>query len=269
VTALSFKVIGLDDLDKFGDSFDKEIKRQVDLASKAGVNKASDLIAYGRTSRINADTVASDSAVGRAAKTLKIPVEHVFYRTFSLGIKVGVGKGRLAKPFASVMMRGNSILLSRLLVSGKAAKSMYGFESRKRKTGSKSKPDMQGLVNSARIGGRRGNKVRIAGRTFDNSFLEDGTKRNSSEAMNRHYINRLGADRNRKLAGRQFLLIQRKNKGQKLPYPSKVVKIKSSRVTQVFSLALGVSLNSKHRKISELQTKEVHRKLKKLGFDLK
>ena len=177
------------------------VQKQVDLASKVGVNRATDLVAYGKVSGINANNTRPNGAVSKAAKALRVPVEHIFYRTFTQGIKVSTGRGRLAKPYASIMMRGNGINIADLLVNGDDAKKMYGFTSRKKGVSGKVRPNMSAKAAAARIGGRRSGKVRIAGRTYNNTYLEDGSKRNSSQALNRHYMQKLGADPSKTLAG--------------------------------------------------------------------
>lgn len=265
---VSFELSGFDQLGKFGKEFGDKVQKQVDLGSKAGINKAADLITYGRVSGISAGNVKSDSVVSRAANALRIPQEHVFYRTFVRGIKVSVGRGRGAKPYASVMMRGNGINVADLLASGNDAKAMYGFTSRKKGVGSKVRPNMRSKAANARVGGRRSGKVRVAGRVYNNSYIEDGSYRASSAKVNRHYMKNLGA-KAMKLNGKRFLLLQKKHEGQTLPYPVKVVKINKIKVMRALNAAASYGARSKADKIVDLQTKEVHKRLKKFGFEIK
>lgn len=255
MATLDFKIEGLEHLK----NLNKKIQQQVDLASRNGVNKAADLIAYGRTTAVNAKNVKPTSAVGRAARILMIPTEHIFYRTFIKNIKVSVGsKG--AKPYASVMMRGNDINVVDLLLKGNEAKTMYGFKSRKRSISGKVKPNMKGKAAAARMGG---GKVKIAGKVYNKSYLADGSYRNKSDKINRYYMDKLGAKAN-KLAGSRFLLFQRKDSGQKLPYPSKVVKINKRKVISALSNAADSAISRYGKDIQRLQTEEVQKRLKKL-----
>ena len=260
MATLDFQIEGLANLK----NVTKELQKQVDLASKTGINKTADLIAYGRTTAINAKNVKPTSAIGRAARILLIPTEHIFYRTFIRNIKISVGKGVGGKPYASVMMRGNDINVVDLLLKGNEAKTMYGFKSRKRSISGKVRPNMKGKAAAARMGG---GKVKIAGRVYNNSYLADGSYRNKSEKMNRYYMDKLGA-KAKKLAGSRFLLFQRKDSGQKLPYPSKVVKINKRKVINALSNAANSAISRYGKDIQRLQTEEVQKRLKKLGFKL-
>jgi len=265
MAADSFTVSGISGISDLSKLFEKDVQRQVDLASKLGVNRSSDLVAYGRISGINANNIRSNSAVAKTAKALRIPVEHVFYRTFTQGIKVSTSRGRLAKPYASVMMRGNGINIADLLATGNEAKAMYGYSSRKRGVSGKTRPNLASKVANARLGGRRSGKVRIAGRTYNNAYLEDGSRRNSSAKINQYYMSKLGASAF-KLKGKRFLLLQKKDAGQKLPYPAKAVKINKARVMRALRAASVASINENSAKIDTLQYKEVKKRLKKLGF---
>jgi hypothetical protein len=263
----SFDVKGIDGFGEIGELLNKTIKNKVDLASKRGINKAADLIAYGRTSNIKPNNLKSDSVISLAAKALRIPIEHLFYRTFVQGIKVSSGKGRGAKPYASVMMRGNGINIADLLYSDESAKKLYGFNSRKKRVSGKKRASLTSKVSSARVGGRRGSKVRIAGKTYK-GFIEDGSHRTSSEKVNRYYVNKLGASAKRKLGGRQFVVIERRDAGQKLPYPSKVVKINSKRVVKALNGAASRGVSLRGDQISKMQTDEIYSQLKKFGFTI-
>lgn len=267
MTTTTFEMTGLEGLGELTERFGVEVQKQVDLASKNGINKAADLITYGRTSNIKASTVSSKSVVAMAAKALRIPKEHIFYRTFTKGIKVSVGRGRGAKPYASVMFRGNSINVVDLLLSGNEAKAMYGFTTRRKSIHNKRRPNMKAHAAKARVGGRRSGKVRIAGRVYGNSYIEDGSFRASSSKVDKYYREKLGAKPFR-LEGDRFLLIQRKNAGQKLPYPSKVVKIDKFKVLRALDAAAAYGVKSNSNKIIEMQNIEVNKKLKKLGFTL-
>lgn len=261
----NFTVSGISGFSDLSKLLEKDVQKQVDLASKVGINRATDQVAYGRVSNIRANNVNSKGAVAKAAKALRIPVEHIFYRTFTQSIKVSTGRGRLAKPYASIMMRGNGINIADLLATGDDAKKMYGFTSRKRGVSGKTRPNLKAKASAARVGGRRGGSVRIAGRTYSNAYLEDGSKRNSSEKMNRYYMDKLGA-KAFKLKGRRFLLLQKKDAGQKLPYPVKAVKINKQRVMRALRAAASASVTANSAKINTLQYDEVKKRLKKLGF---
>jgi len=264
-----FTLEGFDGLGALGDQFKGEVKRQVSLASKAGISMGADFVAYGRTSSPKPNNISSNSAVALAAKALRVPTEHIFYRTFVRAVKVSVNSSRGAKPFASVMLRGNSINVVDLLVRGDDAKKMYGYSSRRRNVSGRVKPNMKSRADAARKGGRRSGRVVIYGREYTNAYIEDGTTRARSDAMENHYVNKLGAKPNSGLKGERYFLFQKRDKGQKLPYPAKAVKIDSKKVTRALDLAASVSLRRHAIKINELQTQEIHKRLKKLGFELK
>jgi len=260
-----FDVTGLEGFGDVAELLKHDIQKAVTLASKAGVNKAADKIAYGRVSGITPKNITSTSVIGRAANILLIPKEHIYYRTFVQGVKVSAGKGRSARPYASIMIRGNAINVVDLLAKDKEAEAMYGFKSRKRRVGSKRRPNMSSKVSRARIGGRRGGKVKIAGRTYNNAYLENGSYRASSKAINKHYMEKLGAKATQ-LGGKRYLLFQRKSVGQKNPYPVKAVKIEKLKVRQALISAAGSGTNNVNTVVKEMQTKEVHKRLKKLGL---
>ena len=260
-----FEVTGLEGFGEVADLLKNDIQKAVTLASKAGINKAADKIAYGRVSGITPANISSTSVIGRAASILRIPKEHIFYRTFVQGVKVSAGKGRSARPYASIMIRGNAINVVDLLVKGNEAKSMYGFKSRKKNISGKVRPNMSSKVDRARIGGRRSGVVSIAGRAYNNAYLENGSYRASSEAMNKHYMEKLGA-KAKKLGGKRFMLFQRKNAGQKSPYPVKAVKIQKITVRNALISAANASTANLGSTIKDMQTKEVQKRLKKLGL---
>lgn len=263
--ATSFEITGIDDLGKKTTALMNKVQKGVDLAARAGVAKAADMVAYGKVNNIKASSVTSTSVVGRAANKLRLPVEHLYYRTFLQGIKVSHGKGRSAKPYASIMMRGNRINVADLLASASEAKGMYGFTSRKRKVVNKKRPDLSSKAASARVGGRRSGKVKIGRITYSNAYVEDGSTRASSEAMNKHYMKKLGASE-RMLKGKMFLVFKKKSRGQKLPYPAKAMVIKSRLVMKVLEAAANEGISNNWNKIGKIQMAEVQKRLKKIGF---
>lgn len=260
--ATSFEIKGFEAIGKMGERLNKEVQKQVDAASKLGINKTADLVTYGRVSAPKPTNLKADSAVALAAKALRIPVEHVFYRTFVQGIKISAGRGRGGKPFASVMMRGNGINIADLLYTGDAAKQLYGFQSRKRKVSGKKRGDITSKAIASRSG--RG-KVKIGGKTYS-GFIQDGKRRIGRE---KYYVEKLGATLGKGLKGKRFLLMQKKDANQKLPYPVKVVKINSTRVLRALNAASKRAVATYASKITDLQSKEVNKRLKKLGFELK
>lgn len=271
MTVNTFEVKGFEKFGEVGERLNKHVQRQVDLASKLGVNKGADLIAYGRVSAPKPTNIKPDSAIGIAARILRVPTEHIFYRTFVRGVKVSRAKGRTAKPWASVMMRGNAINVVDLLVSGEEAKAMYGFSTRRGRVGGKKKPEMRSKAASARVGGRRSGKVKIGKRVYSNAYIEDGSYRAKKGmygklTIEQYYVQKLGAKAGKKLAGDRFLLFQKKDKGQALPYPSKVIKIDKKRVMEALSRGAESASRKYHVQIADWQHKEVNRRLKKLGL---
>ena len=260
-----FNVTGLEGFGKVADLLRDDIQKAVTLASKTGVNKAADKIAYGYTSAISPSKISSTSVIGRAASTLRVSKEHLYYRTFVQGVKVSAGKGRSARPYASIMIRGNAINVVDLLVKGQEAKAMYGFKTRKKRTSGKVRPNMSSKVGRARVGGRRSGVINIAGTAYNNAYLENGSYRASSKAMNEHYMNNLGA-KAMKLDGKRFMLFQRKSSGQSNPYPVKAVKISKLKVRNALIGAATASTANVGSVIKEMQLKEVQSRLKKLGL---
>ena len=261
----SFDIKGFEKFGELGELLKKDVKNQIDLAAKTSVNKTADLVAYGKITGINEKGGNSKGIVVTAAKTLRIPVEHIYYRTFIQGVKVTEGKGgRGIKPYASLMIRGNGISVVNLLARGAAVKAMYGFTTRKKKVGSKTKPNLKNRISGAR---RKGSVV-INGKTYADAVIGDGSYRNSSDKVNKYYMEKLGAG-SRKLAGKQTQVFRRKNKNQKLPYPVDVVKISKKRVMGALLSAVRRSKSVTQRDIDIIMVKEVKRRMKRLGFDLK
>ena len=256
--ATNFDVVGSESFGELGKFFTTEIQKQVDLASKAATNQSADLVTYGRTKSINAKNSTSSSIVSRAARTLLIPKEHIYYRTFVRGLKVSYGANRGAKPYASVMLRANSINVADLLVNGSEAKKMYGFTTRKRSNTGRIKPNLRSKKN-------RNGRITVAGRTYTDTFLADGSHRDSTEGMDEHYMTRLGA-KAFKIKGKYWGLFQKKDPNQKLPYTSKMVRINEARVLRVLRAAAEYSISINGDGVEQLQSKEIDRRFKKLGL---
>lgn len=262
-----FEISGFDRFGELSTMLGKQTQRKVDNAARRGLTKGIENVIYGRSNRIGPNNIAADSAINAAARALRIDPHHVFFRTFTRGVKTGAsGKG--AKPFAASMMRANSINVTSLLVKNiKQAQELYGFKSRRGKTGKKTRPsNMAQIAQKARVGGRRGGKVKVGNRTYNNSYIEDGSLRASSDAMERFYVNSLGADPSRRLNGNQFLVIQRKSETQSKPYPTKAVKIDQKKVQRAFDNAVKLAAKRRGEKSRQIQQQEVDKELKKLGF---
>ncbi len=266
----TFDIKGLEKFGELGERLKKDVTKQIDLAARTSINKTIDLITYGKVTGINASGGNGKGIVVKAARALRIPVEHIYYRTFVAGVKVTEGKGRGVKPYASLMIRGNDIVVSDLLLKGNDAKARYGFKSRKRKIQNKKRPNMKALAASARNKG----SVTIAGRTYRNSILADGSYRVSDRkvgklTMDEYYMQKLGA-LPKKLEGKQMLLFQRKGgKKQGKPYPVKVVKIRKQSVMNALTTAANSSIAALTNETDKILRNEVKRRMKKIGFDIK
>ena len=267
----TFELEGFKQFEVLGERLKKDVQRQVDLSGKAAVNKSLDLLAYGKTKGITAKGSTLKGIIGKVANKLRIPVEHIFYRSFTANIKVTAGKGgRGIKPYASLMIRGNDIVVSDLLLKGADAKAMYGFKSRKKRTSNKRRPNMKGIAASARNKG----SVTIAGKNYRNSYLADGSFRNSSGkigglSINDYYMQKLGAQ-SFQLKGNQMLLFQKKGgKRQKLPYPVKVVKIRKQSVMNALNSAANATLSGLSSEVDGILRNELITRLKKIGIELK
>lgn len=262
-----FKVEGFDRFGELSQQFGKNTQRQVNNAARRGLTKGLENVIYGRSERIGPSNIVSDSAINAAARALRIDAHHVFFRTFTRGVKTSAsGKG--SKPYASAIMRANSINVVNLLIKNvKQAQEAYGFKGRRGRIGKKTRPsNMAQLAQKARIGGRKGGKVKVGNRTFDKAYIEDGSLRSSSDAMERFYTEKLGADPSRKLNGKQFLVIQRKSDTQSKPYPTKAVKIDGSKVQRAFDNAVKLAAKRRGDKSRQIQQSEVSKQLTKLGF---
>ena len=263
-----FDVKGFEKFGELGDRMKKDIANQIDLAAKTSVNKTADLVAYGKITGINDQGGNEKGIVRRVARTLRVPAEHIYYRTFIAGVKVTEGKGsRGVKPYASLMIRGNAIGVVDLLLKGNEAKARYGFKTRKKKVGGKARPNMRSKASSARTSGG----VTINGKTYKDAYIEDGSYRMSKRkvgklTMNQYYMQKLGAN-TRALKG-QMQVLRRKNSGQKLPYPTKRVEISKARVIGALNIAALKAKTINNSEIDSIMKSEVKRRMKKLGFDL-
>ena len=262
----NFSITGFDDFKVFGERLKNDVQKQIDLAQRNSINKSIDLLAYGRTNSITAKNSSSKGIIRKVANSLRLPVEHIFYRSFVAGIKTTQGKGgRGIKPYASLMIRGNDIVVSDLLLKGADAKAMYGFTTRKKKVGAKKRPNMK----SAAAAARNGDSVNIAGKNYRNSYLADGSYRAKSETNNQYYMEKLGA-KAYQLKGNQMLLFQKKGgRKQKLPFPVKVVKIRKQSVMNALNSSAGSTLSSLNSEIKNVLRTELITRLKKIGIELK
>lgn len=266
----TFDLRGFEQFKVIGERLKKDVQKQIDLASKTAVNKSIDLLAYGKVTGISAKSSSAKGIVAKAASKLRIPVEHIYYRSFVAGIKVTAGKGRGIKPYASLMIRGNDIVMSDLLLSGSDAKGMYGYQTRKKRVAGKRRPNMKAKAAAAR--GKGG--ITIAGRNYRNSYLADGSYRNSGKkvgklTMNEYYMEKLGA-KAMQLKGRQMLLFQKEGGArQKSPYPIKVVKIRKQSVMNALNASANSAISGLNRDIDNILRRELKRRMKKIGIELK
>lgn len=272
-----FEMQGFENFGTLGQKFGKDLQRSIDNASKRGLTKGLENIVYGSENRISPNNIRSGSAVNTIAGRLNIKPHHVFFRTFTRNPKTSAG-GKGARPFAKAWMRANGINVVSLLVDDvSAAKKMYGFRGRKRDIGSKTKPsNMEQLVESASVGGRFSGNVRIGNRTYSNTYIVDGRLRASSDYWDKFYIENLGAKRlsengrYRKLGGKgNFIAVQRKQAGQRKPYPTKGVKIERNVVLRAMELGLKVAAIRRGGNVRNIQRNEVVKELKKKGFDVR
>lgn len=262
----------LDTHGELGKKFNKEVQRKIKLATRRGLTKSLENVVYGRSERINERNVSSDSVVAGTARKLKIKPHHIYFRTFIRAVKVSS-----AKPFAASMISTNGINVVSLLVdNAKDAKKATGFQTRKKKIGKKEKPgNMSSLIDKARIGGKNSGTVRINNKTYQDTYLVDGSLRASSDYWDNHYVNHLGAKRIgdtgriRKLGGKgNYIAIQKKNQSQPKPYPTRAVKISKEQVNKAVESTVKSSLRTKMKKQVEIQQKEIVKTLGKMGFDI-
>lgn len=253
---------------ELGKLFIKDAQKKVKLAARRGLTKSLENVVYGRSDRINERNVSSDSGLAGAARKLKIKTHHLYFRTFIRAVKVSS-----AKPFAASMTRANGInVVSLLLDNAKDAKKATGFQTRKKKIGKKEKPgNMSSLIDKARIGGKKSGVVRINNRTYQNTYLVDGSLRESSDYWRKYYVKKLGAESGNSLADKgkgNYIAIQKKSKSQSKPYPTRAVKITKEQVNKAISSSMKSSLKSKMPEQIKIQQKEIVKTLSKIGFDI-
>lgn len=253
---------------ELGKKFSKDAQKKIKLAARRGLTKTMESTVYGRTDRISERNISSDSALAVAARKLKIRAHHLYFRTFIRAVKVSS-----AKPYAASMTRANGInVVNLLLDNAKDAKKAYGFQTRKKAIGKKEKPgNMSSLIDKARVGGKNSGTVRINNRTYQNTYLADGSLRESSDYWRNYYVKKLGAQSGNSLAAKgkgNYLAIQKKSKSQSQPYPTRAVKIPKEKVNKVVNAAMKAAIKSKSGNELKIQQKEIAKTLSKIGLNI-
>lgn len=259
-----FNVVGGQNLGKDFEKFAKHVQRKVDLAAKTGKTKALELVMYGKTTNINPRKVSPTGALGIASKRLGIAPHHLYYRAFARGIK-------RSRPYASGLIRTNDMLAPILLLGVNKSKEYHGYTTRKRGTNSNKGKRQRIRTSRARAAKRSiqgSGRLKIGKRTYRDVFIQDGRKRNDPK-VDAYYRKQLGADAF-KLGkiGNPMMIMQKKHKTQDKPYPTKVVKIPSSRVYSAVMTGVRGSVSINNSKIKKAQHDEVNKRLKKLGLKL-